>query len=183
MPTNYYTHLNTPLGPLFVHGDCDFLTGLYLPNHKGWSGPDPTWQQADEPFATLRNQLTEYFAAERKQFDIPLKLAGTPFQIRVWQELARIPFGTTITYAELARRIGQPTASRAVGHANAKNPISILIPCHRVIATTGQLIGYAGGVPKKQWLLDHECCVKNRSTNSRSHVSCIPSPVALTQTR
>src|SRR6478736_101975 len=143
MLITYYTHLASPLGLLFVQGDGHFITGLYLPKHKGFSGPDPTWQLSSEPFIALREQLTEYFAGERQQFDVPLKLAGTPFQNRVWQELARIPFGTTITYAELARRIGQPTASRAVGHANAKNPISIVVPCHRVIATSGQLTGYA----------------------------------------
>jgi methylated-DNA-[protein]-cysteine S-methyltransferase len=87
---------------------------------------------------------------------VPLKLAGTPFQRQVWQELVRIPYGTTITYAELARRVGKPTASRAVGNANGRNPISILVPCHRVIGANGKLTGYAGGVAKKQWLLDWE---------------------------
>ena len=87
---------------------------------------------------------------------MPLKLAGTPFQKRVWQELVRIPFGTTITYGQLARRVGQPTASRAVGHANGRNPISIIVPCHRVIGANGKLTGYAGGIDKKQWLLAWE---------------------------
>jgi methylated-DNA-[protein]-cysteine S-methyltransferase len=87
---------------------------------------------------------------------VPLKLAGTPFQQRVWQELVRIPFGTTITYGQLAQRVGKPTASRAVGHANSRNPISIIVPCHRVIGADGKLTGYAGGVDKKQWLLAWE---------------------------
>jgi methylated-DNA-[protein]-cysteine S-methyltransferase len=104
----------------------------------------------------VREQLDEYFAGERQEFDVPLKLEGTPFQRGVWRELARIPFGTTITYAELARRIGRPTASRAVGHANGRNPISILVPCHRVVGAGGQLTGYAGGVDKKRWLLERE---------------------------
>ena len=127
-----------------------------MPAHKGWRSPDASWQESDAPFAAVREQLAEYFAGERQEFDVPLKLAGTPFQQRVWRELVRIPFGTTITYAELARRIGQPTASRAVGHANGRNPISILVPCHRVIGADGKLTGYAGGVEKKQWLLAWE---------------------------
>ncbi len=117
--------------------------------------------------AAVRDQLAEYFAGERTEFDIPLKLAGTPFQNRVWQELARIPFGVTISYGELARRVGQPTASRAVGSANGKNPISIIVPCHRVIATSGNLTGYGGGLPNKQWLLQHE---HNHVPTSRSAI-------------
>jgi methylated-DNA-[protein]-cysteine S-methyltransferase len=151
--TTYYSYLDSPLGRMFVKGDGQFVTALYLPNHKGWTGPDADWQESAAPFAAVRQQLTEYFAGERQTFDVPLKLAGTLFQQRVWQELARIPFGTTITYAQLAQRIGKPTASRAVGHANSRNPISIIVPCHRVIGADGKLTGYAGGVDKKQWLL------------------------------
>jgi methylated-DNA-[protein]-cysteine S-methyltransferase len=152
----YYCYLDSPVGQLFVQGDGQFVTGLYLPDHKGWSGPAAAGQQTDEPFAAAREQLAEYFAGRRQQFDLPLKLAGTPFQQRVWQELVRIPFGTTITYGQLAQRVGQPTASRAVGHANGRNPISIIVPCHRVIGSSGKLTGYAGGLGKKQWLLAWE---------------------------
>ena len=152
----YYSYVDGPLGRMFVQGDGQFVTGLFMPHHKGWRGPDLAWQQADAPFATVREQLAEYFAGERQTFDLPLKLAGTPFQQRVWQELVRIPFGTTITYAQLAQRFGKPTASRAVGHANGRNPISIIVPCHRVIGADGKLAGYAGGVDKKQWLLAWE---------------------------
>ncbi len=127
-----------------------------MPQHKGWRGPEASWQKSDASFAVVREQLAEYFAGQRQQFDVPLKLAGTPFQQHVWQELVRIPFGTTITYAQLAQRVGKPTASRAVGHANGRNPISIIVPCHRVIGTDGKLTGYAGGVDKKQWLLAWE---------------------------
>ena len=162
--TTCYSYIDSPLGRMFVQGDGEFVTGLFMPKHKGWTGPDPSWQQSDASFAAVREQLAEYFAGERQTFDVPLKLAGTPFQQRVWQELVRIPFGTTITYGELARRLGQPTASRAVGHANGRNPISIIVPCHRVIGADGKLTGYAGGIDKKQWLLDWErgvtarCC-------------------------
>jgi len=154
--TTFYSSIDCLLGRMFVQGDGQFVTGLFMPQHKGWRGPDASWQQSDAPFAAVREQIAEYFAGERQQFDLPLKLAGTPFQQRVWQELVRIPFGTTITYAQLAQRVGKPTASRAVGHANGRNPISIIVPCHRVIGADGKLTGYAGGVDKKQWLLAWE---------------------------
>jgi methylated-DNA-[protein]-cysteine S-methyltransferase len=154
--TTYYSYIDCPLGQMFVQSNGQFVTGLFMPHHKGWRGPKTTWQLSDAPFAAVREQLDEYFAGERQQFDVPLWLAGTPFQRRVWQELMRIPFGTTISYAQLALRIGKPTAARAVGHANGRNPISILVPCHRVIGIDGELTGYAGGVDKKRWLLDWE---------------------------
>ena len=154
--TTYFSFVDCPLGRMIVQGDGQFVTGLYMPQHKGWRGPEASWQQSDEPFTVVRKQLAEYFAGERRQFDVPLKLAGTPFQQRVWQELLRIPFGTAISYGQLAERVGKPTASRAVGHANGRNPISIIVPCHRVIGADGKLTGYAGGVDKKQWLLAWE---------------------------
>jgi len=127
-----------------------------MPQHKGWHGPDKSWRRCDEPFRAVHGQLAQYFAGQRQEFDVPLKLVGTPFQRRVWRELALITFGKTITYAELAQRIGQPTASRAVGNANGHNPISILVPCHRVIGASGELTGYAGGIRAKKWLLELE---------------------------
>lgn len=153
---NYYTQLDTPLGQLHIQGDGRFVTGLYLPDHKGWAGPDGSSQCAVAPFTAVREQLAAYFAGERQQFDVPIKLTGTPFQERVWWQLTQIPFGETISYAELARRVGSPAASRAVGAANGRNSISILVPCHRVVGATGRLTGYAGGVEKKQWLLEWE---------------------------
>jgi methylated-DNA-[protein]-cysteine S-methyltransferase len=109
--------------------------------------------------ADARAQLTAYFAGTRVAFDLPLAPLGTPFQQRVWEELLRIPPATTRTYGELAARLGRPHAARAVGTANAKNPISIVVPCHRVIGAGGALTGYAGGLPAKRWLLDHERAV------------------------
>ena len=144
--TLFYTFIDSPLGQICLEGDGQFLTGLHMPRHKHWSGLDASWQKSDAPFTTVRAQLDEYFAGQRQQFDVPLKSTGTPFQQRVWEELLRIPFGKTITYGQLAQRVGQPTASRAVGNANGRNPISILVPCHRVIGTSGKLTGYAGGV-------------------------------------
>jgi len=154
--TTYYSYIDCPLGEMFVQGDGQFVTGLFMPQHKGWRGPDDSWQRSEALFTTVREQFAEYFKGERRQFDMALKLTGTPFQQRVWRELVRIPFGTTITYAQLAQRIGCPTASRAVGGANGRNPISIVVPCHRVIGANGTLGGYAGGLDKKQWLLDWE---------------------------
>jgi len=154
--TTMYSAIDSPLGRLCVQGDGQFVTGLFLPAHKGWKGPDPGWRRCDSSFRDVRQQLDEYFSGERRQFDLPLKLTGTPFQLRVWRELAAIPLGETITYAQLAQRIGQPTASRAVGHANGRNPISIIVPCHRVIGVGGKLTGYGGGVDAKRWLLDWE---------------------------
>ncbi|MCE9603486.1 MAG: methylated-DNA--[protein]-cysteine S-methyltransferase [Planctomycetia bacterium] len=154
--TTCYSYVDSPLGQLFVQGDGKFVTGLYLPQHKGWKGPDASWRRSDESFAVVREQLAQYFAGVRRTFDVPLKLIGTPFQRHVWKELARIPYGTTISYGGLAQRVGNSNASRAVGNANGRNPISILVPCHRVVGSSGKLTGYAGGVDKKQWLLAWE---------------------------
>jgi methylated-DNA-[protein]-cysteine S-methyltransferase len=151
-----YTYIDSPLCRIMVLGDGQFVTGLFMPDHKGRPELDPSWQLAEAPFAAIRDQLAEYFAGRRQEFSVPLKLVGTPFQRSVWQELLRIPFGSTISYAKLARRIGQPTASRGVGNANGRNPISILVPCHRVIGANGQLTGYGGGIDRKQWLLEWE---------------------------
>jgi len=168
--TTCFDSIESPLGRLVVLGDGEAVTGLYLPNHKGWPGPDAAWRQSDAAFAAVREQLAEYFAGARRQFAVPIKVAGTPFQQRVWQELTRIPFGTTITYAQLAHRVGQPTASRAVGAANGRNPISIIVPCHRVIGADGKLTGYAGGVGTKEWLLawEREKATESAANNTAS---------------
>ena len=166
--TTYYSYFDSPLGQLLVRGDGHFVTGLFMPHHKGWRGPDASWQRSEAAFTTVRDQLAEFFAGERQRFDVPVKLVGTPFQQRVWQELTRIPFGTTITYSQLAQRIGQPSACRAVGHANGRNPISIIVPCHRVIGASGKLTGYAGGLNQKQWLLDWE---RRTASTKSGHLS------------
>lgn len=158
----FYDVIESPLGRLSVCGDGRFLTGLFLPEHQGWVGPDPAWQRNDVLFDDVRDQLAEYFAGLRQTFELPLKLVGTPFQQRVWKLLVQIPFGRTITYVELARRIGRPDAARAAGNANGRNPISIIVPCHRVVGADGSLTGYAGGIEKKRWLLDWESDVEGR---------------------
>ncbi len=151
--TTYFSLFPSPVGDLLLASDGAALTGLHM---AGGSTPEPGWLRDDEPFQDVRAQLTEYLAGERRTFDLPLRPVGTLFQRRVWDELCRIPFGETISYAELARRVGQPGAARAVGSANGRNPIGLIIPCHRVIAADGGLGGYGGGLDRKRWLLRHE---------------------------
>jgi methylated-DNA-[protein]-cysteine S-methyltransferase len=152
----YYSFIDSPLGELLVSSDGKFLTGLSMPNQKRVSHPNSSWKESDAPFAAVRRQLDEYFAGDRRQFDVPMKLNGTPFQQHVWEELVRIPYGTTITYGQLALRVGNPAASRAVGAANGRNPVAIIVPCHRVIGINGKLTGYASGIDNKEWLLGLE---------------------------
>jgi methylated-DNA-[protein]-cysteine S-methyltransferase len=149
-----YSTLTTPIGELMLTADDDgALTGVNLPNRH----PDPAgWVRDDELLADARRQLSEYFAGERTTFDLPLRPAGAPFQLRVWEALLRIPYGETASYGEIARGLGHPTASRAVGAANGRNPIAIVVPCHRVIGSNGSLTGYAGGLECKRALLDLE---------------------------
>jgi len=142
----------SPVGPLQLCAEGDALVGLWLPDHP----PVPGAAQASRVIARTIEQLTAYFAGERRAFDVPLAPHGTAFQQAVWRALLDIPYGATRSYGELARVIGRPTASRAVGAANGSNPISIIVPCHRVIGASGQLTGYGGGLPMKRWLLDHE---------------------------
>jgi methylated-DNA-[protein]-cysteine S-methyltransferase len=150
----YRTLHPSPVGEIQLHADAEGrLTGLYL-RHDGSGG--------DGPFAAAREQLDAYFAGELEDFDLPLALHGTPFQLRVWEELAGIPYGETIAYKELALRVGDVKLVRAVGLANGRNPLSIVIPCHRVIGADGTLVGYGGGLERKRWLLDHEAVASGR---------------------
>ena len=151
------TVLDSPIGPLVLVAEDGALTGLYMntPRHAvvkdGWA------EAPDDPlFVEAKAQLAAYFARERRAFELPLAGRGTEFQRRVWDELERIPYGETRSYGELARRLGDPNASRAVGLANGANPISILVPCHRVVGASGKLTGYGGGVERKLALLQLE---------------------------
>jgi methylated-DNA-[protein]-cysteine S-methyltransferase len=148
--------LVTPVGRLVLESTGDELTGIWLPNDLR---DVPTGATATPPvLREAATQLEEYFAGDRTEFDVPMDLAGTPFQKEVWAELSRIPYGQAISYGELARRVGRPTGPRAVGQANGKNPIPIIVPCHRVVAGNG-MGGYAGGLPVKQALLRIEGAV------------------------
>jgi methylated-DNA-[protein]-cysteine S-methyltransferase len=158
---SWYCHHSSPVGELVLTSDGEALTGLHLPLRDGSAAPlsGSDWRQDNGPFRAAREQLSAYFDGERTTFDLPMRMAGTTFQRLAWDALLTIPYGATISYAEQARRIGRPDASRAVGAANGRNPIAIIVPCHRVIGSSGTLTGYGGGLPLKQWLLNHEGCV------------------------
>lgn len=152
----FYTTLSSPLGTVCIAGTSQGLIRVDFQHGERPVQYDPTWQESPQALAQAVQQLQEYFHGQRQQFTLPLAPVGTPFQQRVWQELQRIPYGTTCTYSTLAQRLRMPQAARAVGHANGRNPIAIVIPCHRVIGRDGRLRGYAGGIGLKQRLLAHE---------------------------
>ena len=152
----YYCYLTTPIGDLLLAGEDDALSLVAFPEGSMRRDPDPDWIYNEKQFANARQQLTEYFDGERKEFDLPLSLAGTEFQLRVLDELQRIPYGETTSYGDIAARIGKPKAMRAVGAANGRNPIPIIVPCHRVIGRSGDLTGFGGGLDAKQALLQLE---------------------------
>jgi methylated-DNA-[protein]-cysteine S-methyltransferase len=152
-----YSILPSPIGELLLVGDGEALTGLYFPgSRKAPALDDAGFARQDAAFRQARSELRAYFAGELTRFELPLGPKGTPFQQRVWQALQRIPYGTTTTYSQVAASLGQPAAARAVGLANARNPIPIIIPCHRLIGASGALTGYGGGLDRKRWLLDLE---------------------------
>jgi methylated-DNA-[protein]-cysteine S-methyltransferase len=153
--TMRYTLITSPLGDLFAARDGVGITALYLPTGRNAVVADPEWVRDDSTFNDLRGQLDEYFAGTRYDFDLALNAHGTAFQKRVWTALSAIPYGETVSYGATATAIGAPTASRAVGLANGQNPISIVVPCHRVIGANGSLTGYGGGLDAKRWLLSH----------------------------
>lgn len=152
----YYDQMTSPIGELLLVGDGERLTGLYLRPSVPSGRIIDNGRRDRAAFQEVRQQLVDYFAHRRDDFDLELRLHGTAFQRRVWQTLRAIPYGQTASYRWVAEQIGAPSAVRAVGGANRSNPISIIIPCHRVIGSNGDLIGYGGGLTRKQWLLDHE---------------------------
>ncbi|MEU5693179.1 methylated-DNA--[protein]-cysteine S-methyltransferase [Actinosynnema sp. NPDC020468] len=151
-----HTTIDSPIGDLTLVATDGLLSGVYMVEQRHRPAQDTFGTPDATPFAAVTEQLGEYFAGERTTFDLPLSLAGTEFQRRVWDALRDIPYGGTVTYGELARRLGNPTASRAVGLANGKNPVSVVVPCHRVVGSTGDLTGYGGGLERKRFLLDFE---------------------------
>ncbi|GJG86156.1 hypothetical protein tb265_13370 [Gemmatimonadetes bacterium T265] len=166
--TTVHTTIPSPVGPLLVVADAAGLRAVYFEPHEHAAAVAPARiapasapasdraGPASDVVAEARAQLDAYFAGTRTTFDLPLAARGTPFQTRVWAALRAIPFGETISYAELARRVGSPSAVRAVGGANGRNPLSIVVPCHRVVGADGSLAGFGGGVERKRWLLRHE---------------------------
>jgi methylated-DNA-[protein]-cysteine S-methyltransferase len=151
-----YSHLPSPLGDLLLVADEHGLRALYLPTGREHPGVQAGWVRDDRALAPAREQLAEYFAGQRRVFDLSLAAAGSRWQHRVWAALCEIGYGETASYGQLARELGVPNGARAVGLANGQNPISIIVPCHRVIGANGALTGYGGGLPAKQWLLSHE---------------------------
>ncbi len=158
--TQLHRLVTSPLGTIRLSADSrGHLTGLHLGAVAGPEPPhqcDPDTGPAGRVLDDAAAQLDEYFAGTRRSFDVPLALAGSSFQRQVWAELQKIPFGTTVSYGQLAISLGRSGAARAVGHANARNPIAVIVPCHRVIGSSGQLTGYGGGLGAKRLLLDLE---------------------------
>jgi methylated-DNA-[protein]-cysteine S-methyltransferase len=153
---NLYTTMESPIGELLLVGDGDTLHGLYMQEGRKPKRIAPDWQASAAPFTDAMTQLEEYFAGARTRFDVPLAAEGAPFEREVWHALEGIPYGETVSYGEIARRVGQPTAARAVGTANGRNPIAVIVPCHRVIGADGSLTGYGGGLERKRLLLELE---------------------------
>ena len=151
-----YTHIDSPVGPLLLAADEHGLRGIRFARRGRAARPEAGWREDRGPLRETMRQLERYFAGQLREFDLPLAPAGTPFQLEVWQALRRIPYGRTISYGELARRVGRPAASRAVGAANGCNPLPIVVPCHRVIGADGSLTGFGGGIEVKRALLELE---------------------------
>jgi methylated-DNA-[protein]-cysteine S-methyltransferase len=154
--TTYFTYLDTPIGTLLIAGDDDAITRISFARDGAPDRPEAGWIRDDTRFDDASTQLLEYFAGKRREFTLPLRPQGTEFQRKVWKVLLDIPFGETRSYGWLAMAIGNPAASRAVGAANGANPIPIVVPCHRVIGTSGALTGFGGGIPVKKFLLELE---------------------------
>lgn len=157
--TAHYLLLDTPIGDLTIVGHESALTGLYMHAHRHQPDPATFGVRQSAAQGVLReavHQVNEYFYDGRRAFELPLDPVGTPFQQSVWLQLRAIPFGQTRSYGELARELGAPGSSRAVGMANGRNPLSIVVPCHRVIGVNGAMTGFGGGIERKVWLLHHE---------------------------
>jgi methylated-DNA-[protein]-cysteine S-methyltransferase len=164
--TTRHAFVDSPIGTLTLIADGDAIVEVWFPNHA--DGPtaslDDSTLDPDHPvLVRTSTQLAEYFAGTRTAFDLPLAPEGTPFQLAAWRALSTIPFGETVSYGEQASRLGDPNKARAVGAANGRNPIPIIVPCHRVIGANGRLTGFGGGVESKAWLLDHEQRVRQEA--------------------
>ncbi len=155
-PQLYYRWIPSPIGQLFATSDGKRITAIGFSSDPPACDPEPSWQEDHLVFQALNDQLESYFSGQLRVFTLPLAPAGTPFQMKVWQCLRQIPYGQTLSYGQVADRIGKPRASRAVGAACGQNPLSIVVPCHRVVGHTGKLVGFGGGLETKQKLLTLE---------------------------
>ena len=152
-----YRYIKTPIGQLLLAGpDSSRVSVIGFPEGKGAVAPDADWIESKRAFTEAARQLREYFAGKRTTFDLELEPSGTPFQLAVLSELQKIPYGETRSYGQIAEKLGRPKAVRAVGAANGRNPLPMVIPCHRVIGSNGSLTGFGGGIDTKRWLLSHE---------------------------
>jgi methylated-DNA-[protein]-cysteine S-methyltransferase len=161
----------SPVGELLLTADDDGLTGIRFETSSGDRRATRDGRRdgvghgaPTRILAAARDQLEGYFAGARRTFDLPLAARGTPFERRVWEALRDIPFGRTVSYGELARTLGEPGSARAVGAANGRNPVPIVVPCHRVIGANGSLVGFGGGLERKRWLLEHEGALDGSAT-------------------
>ena len=152
----YYTYATSPIGQLLLAGSADALQVIGFPHGDKARGADIGWERYDEPFKKTARQLNEYFSGDRQEFELDLAPDGTTFQVEVLEALRGIPYGETCTYRDIAVAVGRPKAVRAVGNANGRNPLPIVIPCHRVIGSDGSLTGFGGGIEVKHYLLDLE---------------------------
>ena len=157
-PAPHYTHVHSPLGRLLLVSNGTELTGLYMQGQQYEQTPGRDWVRNDESslFGQARAELAAYFTGRLTKFEVPVLIQGTAFQEQVWHLLASIPYGTTVTYGAIAAHLGDPGAARTVGYTVGRNPISVIVPCHRVLAANGALTGYNGGLERKRWLLDLE---------------------------
>jgi methylated-DNA-[protein]-cysteine S-methyltransferase len=151
-----YDVVESPIGDLLLTGDGEALAGLWMQDAGRPRAPGAGWRREPPAFREVAEQLQQYFARERTGFDVALSMSGTAFQRRVWAALREIPYGRTRSYGDLARQLGQPGAARAVGLANGRNPIAVIVPCHRVVGADGSLTGFGGGLPRKRALLELE---------------------------
>jgi methylated-DNA-[protein]-cysteine S-methyltransferase len=154
-----YCTVDSPIGELLLGGEGESLGLLHMQQGRRPTPNGAGWKRSERAFARVREQLGEYFDGRRRHFDVPLAPTGSPFELAVWRALLEIPYGETVSYGQLAARIGRPGAPRAVGVANARNPIAVIVPCHRVIGADGSLTGYGGGLERKRLLLDLEAGV------------------------
>jgi methylated-DNA-[protein]-cysteine S-methyltransferase len=161
------TSMESPIGDLTITAEDGLLTGVHMHEQRHFPAIPASVQRDDAGLAPIVEQLQAYFAGELTDFELPMSARGTEFQRRVWEALCDIPYGETISYGELARWVGNPKASRAVGLANGRNPIAIVIPCHRVIGSDGSLTGYGGGLERKVWLLEHEAAHGSGAVQAR----------------
>jgi methylated-DNA-[protein]-cysteine S-methyltransferase len=171
-PTTITTTMDSPIGELTLTAVGGVLTGVHMHEQRHLPKIPVGYRRDDAGLTHVVEQLDAYFAGELLDFDLPMRMYGTEFQRRVWASLCEIPYGETISYGELARWVGNPKASRAVGLANGRNPVAIVVPCHRVIGADGSLTGYGGGLDRKVWLLEHEAAHRASPAHSFSTMSC-----------